>query len=161
MLHDKPDLNLSIGGQKIERETSMKYLGVLLDDLSFEEHVQYVVTKCTMKLGILGTSREFLDRKSFILLYKSLVLPHIDYCDLVYMTANKYTLHKLQIIQNVACRIILRADNRRGIQEIHHKLNLLTLKERQYLHLSMEGFLHIHTNSSLNNMFASNTIPNE
>ncbi len=80
-----------IGGKKIKKVKSMKYLGVLLDDIqTFEDHVQYVIGKETKKLGILRRSREFLDSKTSILLYKSLILLHTDYCDLIYMTATEY-----------------------------------------------------------------------
>ena len=154
MLQTKPDLNLKIGGKPIERVSTMKYLGVLLDDLlTFEEHITHVVTKSTQKLGILRKSREFLDRKTSTLLYKSLVLPHIDYCDIVYMTTTEYNLHRLQLIQNVVCRIILRADNRTSVTEMHKELSLLTIKERQSLHMSMECFRQVNTQSSLNHMF--------
>ena len=157
-LQDKPDLNLNISGQKIERVSTMKYLGVLLDDLlNFEEHIEYVVNKSTKKLGILRKSREFLPRKTSILLYKSLVLPHIDYCDLIYMTANESQLHRLQLIQNVASRIILKANNRTSIKHMHKELNLLTLGERRHLHMSMECFRQVNSKSGLNNMFVQHT----
>ena len=100
MLQSKPGLNLSIGGQKIERVEAIKYLRVLLGDgLTFQHHVQYVIAKSTKKLGILRKSRDFLDRKTPILLYKSLVLPHIDYCDLTYITVTEYNLHQLQLVK--------------------------------------------------------------
>ena len=154
MLQDKPDLNLKISGQKIERVSVMKYLGVLLDDtLTFEDHIQYVVDKATKKLGILRKSREFLPRNTSILLYKSLVLPHIDYCDLVYMTASEYHLNRLQLIQNVASRIILRANRRTSIKFMHNELKLLMIKDRQQIHLSMECFRQINTISGLNDLF--------
>ena len=157
LLQTMPDLNLNIGGQKIERVDSIKYLGVLLDDrLTFEDHIQYVIGKSTEKLGMLRRFREFLDRKTSILLYKILVLPHIDYCDLVYMTATEYNLHQLQLIQNVAYRIVLQADNRTNIKAMHTELKLLDLKDRQFLHLSMECFRQVNSDSSLNYMFDHN-----
>ena len=69
-------------------------------------------------------------------LYKSLVLPHLDYCDVVYMTANKDLLNKLQLVQNVACRTLLLADNRTHIADMHNELGLYTLAERRDYHLS-------------------------
>ena len=86
----------------------MKYLGVSLDDrLSFDEHVNYMYTKASQKLGILRRSREYLDKSTSLIPYKSLVLPHLDYCDLVYMNTTVQNLIKLQLIQNGACRTIL------------------------------------------------------
>ena len=64
----------------------MKYLGVILDDhLSFDEHINYVLTKASIKLGILRKTCDYLNSSTKTLLYKSVVLPHLDYCDLVSM----------------------------------------------------------------------------
>ena len=53
-LTDKPDLNLRVGKEPIERVTSTKYLGVILDDhLTFEEHTSFVYKTASKKLGIL------------------------------------------------------------------------------------------------------------
>ncbi len=157
MLRDKPDSNLSIGRRKIEWVTSMKYLGFIQDNLlNFEEHIQYVVLKSTKKLGILTKSREFLDRKTPILLYEGLVLPHIDYCDLVYKSGSIYNKNRLQEIQNVACRIIHWADNRTRIADTNQDLQFLNLTDRQSSHLFMECLQQVHKNSGLNNKF--NTI---
>ena len=53
-LTTKPDLNLKVGNDKIERATSMKYLGVILDDhLTFDEHIAYIINKSSKKLGVL------------------------------------------------------------------------------------------------------------
>ncbi len=77
-----------------------------------------------------------------------------DVRDLVQdMRISEYNLNRLQLIQNVACRIILRANNRTNVNGMHKELNLLYLKDRQYLHLSMECYKQINTNSGLNSMF--------
>ena len=107
----------------------MKYLGVILDDhLTFDEHITYIVNKASKKLGVLRRAREFLNRSTKILLYKSLVLPHLDYCDLVYMCTKEENLQRLQQIQNCACRAILKADIYASISEMHQHLQLPTLK---------------------------------
>ena len=144
-----------IGVDKIERVSTFKYLGVLLDEyLSFNDHVDYVVTKASKKLGILRKSREYLDRKTSVLLYKSLVLPHMDYCSLIYTNTNEGNLNRLQLVQNAACRAILQADNRAHINYMHQELSLPTIRERLEFQLSMECFKQINVpNNSLSNMF--------
>ena len=53
-LTTKPDLNLYVGPNKIERVSSMKYLAVILDEHhTFDGHVSYVVNKASKKLGVL------------------------------------------------------------------------------------------------------------
>ena len=75
-----------MGNSSIERVSCTKYLGVLLDEhLTFDEHINYIHKKASNKLGILYRAKDYLDRPTKILLYKSLILPHLDYCDTVYM----------------------------------------------------------------------------
>ena len=112
-----------VGDKPIERVSATKYLGVILDDhLTFEEHVSFVHKKASKKLGILYKSNDYLDRSTKILLYKSLILPHIDYCDLVYMNTTAKNLNMLQLIQNCACTIILGADKDTNVKTMHQQL---------------------------------------
>ena len=90
-LYTKPDLNLYVGQDKINRVNSMKYLGIILDEhLTFDEHITYIINKSSKKLGVLRRAKEFLNKSTKILLHKSLVLPHLDYCDLVYMCTKEH-----------------------------------------------------------------------
>ena len=52
------------------------------------------------------------------------------------MCANRDTLQKLQLIQNVGCRAILLAGKRTHISDMHKTLGLLPLDERRDLHLT-------------------------
>lgn len=144
-----------IGTSKIEREHSMKYLGVILDEhLTFDEHINYILTKASKKLGILRRARDYLNKSTKILLYKSLVLPHIDYCDLVYMCTTDLNLQKLQLIQNSACRIILQADIDIPIMSMHEELDLPTLHQRRQIHTAMDCFNNIKNDEAgLHSMF--------
>ena len=127
---------------------------ILDDHLSFDEHITYIHNKATKKLGILYKSKDYLDRSTKILLYKSLILPHLDYCDTVYMTTTETNLSKLQKIQNVACRTILGANKEASIKQMHTELELLTLFQRRQLHQAMECFNNINNpEAGPNHMF--------
>ena len=119
--------------------SSTKYLGVLLDEhLTFDDHINYIHKKASNKLGILYRAKDYLDRQTKILLYKSLILPHLDFCDIVYMSTTEYNLNKLQLIQNTACRTILGADKDTSIKDMHKQLELLTLKQRRFIHQAVD-----------------------
>ncbi len=156
----KPDLNIYVGNAKIERVSAMKYLGVILDEhLTFDEHVNYIIAKASKKLGILHRAREFLNLNTKILLYKSLVLPHMDYCDLIYMCTTEHNLQRLQYIQNCACRIILRADNYTSVKEMRQELKLPTLRQRRTIHMAMECHKNVYNpESGLQSMFIQQDI---
>ena len=81
------------------------------------------------------------------MLYKSLVSPLLDYCDIVYNNANKTNLVKLQQVQNIACRIILKAGPRDHVREMHNELKLDMLEDRRKYHMLAECHKNIHMNS--------------
>ena len=69
----------------------MKYLGMMLDEnLTFNDHVDYLYIRAVEKLAILRKVRNFVDPNTSILLYKSLVLSYFDYCDISIIAATVY-----------------------------------------------------------------------
>ena len=158
-LRQVPPLNLSINGEQLEQVDNMKYLGVILDQfLTFDQHTDYIHSKAVKKLGIVRKARDFLDLGTSVKLYQSLVLPHMDYCDIIYSCTSESNLQKLQKIQNCACRILLRADRRAHVNELHNRLNFLNLKQRRELHLSVECYKQVSNSaSSLHHFFKKRT----
>ena len=153
--HAAQDLNITIGGDKLEKVSSMKYLGVILDDLlTFDEHISDIYTKSSQKLGILRRSRDYLDANTSLTLYKSLVLPHLDYCDLVYMNTTVQNLNRLQLIQNGACRTILRVPKDTSVEQMHRELAIPTLNQRRQYHMATECYKAVNNpDSGLHHMF--------
>ena len=132
------DQLVQIAGETIDRVKEFKYLGLWLDEtLTFDCHVNKVYNKVCQKLGAIRKVRNCLGKDLALHLYRSLVLPHYDYCDTIYMCANKDTLGKLQLVQNIGCRTILLADKRRHIADMHKELKLMPLSDRRDLHLSL------------------------
>ncbi len=126
-----------MAGVPLERVPQFKYLGLWLDEnLTFDFHVNKVYNKVCQRLGAIRKVRNCLGQSLALTLYKSLVLPHYDYCDTIYMCADKETLHKLQLVQNVGCRAILLSGRRTHVSDMHSALGLLPLEERRDLHLS-------------------------
>ncbi len=133
------DIPIFINGDVIERVDEFKYLGIYLDEgLTFERHSKYIYNKASSKLGAIRKIREYIDQPTALRLYKSLVLPHFDYCDTIYMTSSKEVLNKLQLLQNSVCRTLLLANRETHIQDMHTELGLLYLNERRQLHFCLQ-----------------------
>ncbi len=124
--------SLSLNGDIIEEVSTFKYLGMTLDSqLQFIAHVDKVVDKTTAKLGLLYKTRWLFDQQTALTLYKSLITPHFDFGSVIYEVTPKYQLQRLQIVQNAAARLILLADPRCPVYELHENLNLDTLATRR------------------------------
>ena len=91
-------------------------------------------------LGIRRQAREYLNKSTKILLYNSLILPHLDYYYLVYMCTTEQNLQKLLQIQNIVCMIILKADSDTSVKQMHKDFDLPTLKQRHLIHVAMDCY---------------------
>ena len=140
-LRQAGEIPIFINGDIIERVSEFKYLGVFLDEtLSFEKHTKYIHSKASSKLGAIHKICECVDQPTALRLYKSLVLPHFNYCNTGYMSASKETLQKLQLLQNSVCMTLLLANCESHICDMHKELGLLYLNECRSLHFCFQTY---------------------
>ena len=119
-LRSMPELNLHINNTRLGNVSEFLYLGVLIDSgLRMSAHVDMTHDKCVSKLGLISKTRYLFDMKMAKMLYISTVLPIFDYCGSVFMVAPAKDLERLQRLQKVALRIILKADYRTSIYVLH------------------------------------------
>ena len=86
----------------LESVESEKDIGVTIDSkLNFEKHIQAQVNKANQLVGIIRRSFKYLDFKTFSLLFKSLVRPHLEYASSVW---NPYKIKDIEAIENVQRR---------------------------------------------------------
>ena len=84
-----------------------KDLGVIFqDDLKFDQHISYAVNKANKILGLVKRSFSFLDRSSFLCLYKSLIRSHLDYGDLVWFPVLKKHICMVENVQRRSTRLL-------------------------------------------------------
>ena len=118
-------LNIQCGDELIEEVSSYKYLGVMVDkNVTFEAHAEYISGKVSKRLGTLSRSRKFISADTSPMLYKSLVVSLFDYCDTVYQVMLAKDLAHLQVLQNKACRIILKQNRFSHATDLHCTLDL-------------------------------------
>jgi hypothetical protein len=79
-----------------------KDIGVTFDSkLSFDQHIAAKVKKAKSMVGTIRRSYQFLDNKSFIILYKTLVRCHFDYATSIW---SPYLVRHRDIIEGVQRR---------------------------------------------------------
>ena len=68
-------LTFNFNNSIINRVTSVKYLGVIIDNkLKWDEHISYIVDKCSNGIGLIKCARNFLPIKCLVSLYYSFFL---------------------------------------------------------------------------------------
>ena len=132
------ELMLYVNNEGVEQVSTYKYLGIHLDEhLSFSDHIDFIVNNSRCKLGMLKRIRRYMNQDTSLMLYKTLVVPLFDYGDIIYMNTSVEQLDRIQKLQNVACRVILIAEGRTHIVDMHAQLSITTLEKRRLFHLAI------------------------
>ena len=85
---------LEFAGTPIDIKDHLKILGICLDDnLSFKEHRNVMLKKVYAKIGALRRLKRLVPANTMLLLYRSFVLSHFEYCNSLLMGIGK-TLNK-------------------------------------------------------------------
>ena len=80
-----PPGGLEIRGEQIRRVEGARFLGVWVDEgFKWTGQIERVRAKVGQLLGVLGRARPVLGGRSLLSLYNGLVLPHLEYCLLVW-----------------------------------------------------------------------------
>ena len=76
---------IQMGGVQIKQVEGARFLGVWVDkDLRWTTQIEKVRTKVGQLLGVVGRASSVLDGRSLLWLYNGLVLPHLQYCLMVW-----------------------------------------------------------------------------
>ena len=134
---NKVPFKLYMKGREIELVDTYKYLGIHID-CRLNGDAQFTKSTQTLgyKLRTFGKIRRFLTTSAALSVYKSTILPIIDYCDLFQNLWNVDKLNKLQRLQNWGLRLVYTGRGPlRDETELHTVAKLTILKWRRYLHL--------------------------
>ena len=106
------NLSVNIDGQEPTRVAEYKYLRVILDEsLSWNAHVNYLISKVSKRLGILGRTRRSISMHTADIIYRSFIPPVLDYCDTVWNCCRRINAGYIEKVQRRAARIIMQTNN--------------------------------------------------
>ena len=74
--------------------------------LSWSDHINYVLTKISKNNGILSKIRFCIDKTVALMLYYSLIYPYLSYCNIVWASNYTSRLKSLHISQKRSIRIL-------------------------------------------------------
>jgi hypothetical protein len=135
--HSEPqNSKLELLGQQIERvsetsrEKSFKLVGIHLDDkMSWKHHIAKVQTKVSQATAMICRSKKFIPKAIRILLYKSLVVSHLEYCLPIWGGASKSLINPLFRTQKKALRFALAAPYNSHTDPLFAKIKTLQLQD--------------------------------
>lgn len=119
-----------IDNKKIVQVKEFKYLGVVIDEnLTFTNHADYIIKKVTKKINYLCRIGRNLSSWSKLLIFKTIVLPHFNYCSTIMYMFQKGDVEVLQRRQNCALRHILGCNRRTRVRDMLEATKLLSVKQ--------------------------------
>ena len=150
----KIDSNLIIDGLPLIEKNSTKFLGVTIDsNLTWKEHIHSIHTSISRNTGILYKLKEFLSEKSLLILYNSLILSHINYCNIVWGNCSTTNINSLLLLQKRAIRNITNSSYLAHTEPLFHRLKTLRIQD---IHTLQTGiFMYKYTHDQLPSLFQS------
>ena len=124
---------MSIGevDHKINNSQLDKDLGVTFDPkLNINHHTYEIAHKATKIFGILKRTYLFLKTKTIILLYRSLIRPHLVYANVIWHPKYKYQSISVERVQRRATKLLMETRHMTYTQRLEY-LDLLSLWHRR------------------------------
>ena len=132
---EKVKLNIKVGDSVLTQVSEAKLLGVHIDPhLSWQPHIHSLCSKVSKKLGLLRRLRKVMPHNTMKTIYNTLVLPLMDYADIIWGTAAQTHVNEVFKLQKRAARILMGASRYAHTTPILRQLNWLTVQQRVKLH---------------------------
>ena len=110
-------------GSVLSEDSSIKDLGVIFqDDLKFDEHISKICATANSRLGLIRNTFHSIDRDGFLVLYKCLVRPILEYCNLIWSPFLKKHHKMIEKVQRRATKMI------KGFSTLSYSERLINLK---------------------------------
>ena len=124
-------VGLKLDDCTIERKTSVKLLGVTIDEkFTFVPHIDMLYQKLNGGKFALMSTKKLLSPSVKLRIYNSFILSHLQYgCEIWGPYLSKTRINKLQCFQNNCIRLILNLDNRASIKNEYSRLKILKIED--------------------------------
>ena len=150
-IHSKyaPYFNILIDDMPIIEKEVTTFLGVMIDsNLTWNSHINNICMLVSRGIGILYKLKYCLSQKSLFMLYNSLILSHISYCNIVWGNSNKMKIMLIYRLQKKALRICTHSYYIAHTDPIFYELKTLQIAD-----------IHIFQTAIFMYKFWINTIP--
>ena len=115
---------------KINRTTSMKFLGIILDEhLTWDLQINEVCNKLKSMFHVFYSIRNFLSKDNIKTIYYTLVYSRIKYGIAVYGQAATTKMSKIQVLQNRLLKVLAGKTFRYSTDKLHDEFGLLKVSD--------------------------------
>ncbi len=159
------NFTFQLGSSTITPSKTAKNLGVMIDDqLTFTDHIAKTARSCRFALFNIKKIRPFLSEHASQLLVQALVLSRLDYCNALSAGLPASSIKPLQLIQNVAARLIFNESKRMHVTHLFISLHWLPIaacikfKALMFSYKTTSGSAPLYLNSVLQTYVPSRSL---
>ena len=146
---------------RLEETEVEKDLGVQVDNkLKFSQHIQTKINKANRVLGCLKHTFKYMNKEIFLMLYKSLVRPHLEYASCIWSPQLKRDKDAIERIQRRATKLVPELKNLSYSNRLQ-QLGLPTLMHRRRRADMLETYRIINKQHSINTQCHCSVCPNK
>ena len=119
----------------VSRSESHKHLGLMFDPkLNFDIHLKGKFSIINNGIALLRKLRHSIPRKPLLLIYKTFLRPHLDYCDVIYdKPHNEKSTDAVESFQYNVALAITRAFKGMPKEKLYNEHGLEYLKDRRWM----------------------------
>ena len=145
------NLKIKLNGAKLYPKSSIKYLGIQLDDtLSGLSHCTQLLPKLRRANGMLARTRHHLPTSEVLSIYYATFASHLNYGCQVWTQHPNPLLNKIEVLQKNAMRIITFSEYKAHTNPLFKALKILKFKDQ------IELFNCLLVHDQLNNILPEN-----
>ena len=124
-------VSINLNLNNISPSECAKNLGVIFQsDMSMDKHITSVVKTCFHQLREFRHIRSFIPKSAAIIFANAFIHSRIDYCNSLFYGLPKYSINRLQKIQNSVARIVTRTSRSSHITPVLKSLHWLPVQYR-------------------------------
>ena len=107
LIINSQDNTIKIGNENITGSSSVKLLGVTIDNnLNFNEHITNIYKKASQILHALARIAKYMDSQRLRIIMKAFIKSQFNYCPLTWMFHSKVLNNKINRLHERALRIV-------------------------------------------------------
>ena len=112
-----------LGDQPIQPTNHEKDLGIVISDtLGWAEQIKTCVAKANRMIGIIKRTFSYINKEMFLVLYKTFIRPHLEYCPEVWSPHLCKDIEVLEKVQRRATKLVLE------LKDLPYEVRLTELK---------------------------------
>ena len=117
--------------------------------LNFNLYLKQIIKIVSYKVSLLTKLRKYITTSSAIQIYKSMIIPYLDYSDVLFNHGSTKLLDKLQKLQKRGFRLCFGRQVQLSVDNMHTEANVMFLKNRRELQVCTFMFKQQTNNSIL------------